>query len=129
VVLASVGGALAAGVLVTMAATGAGGMWGVAVPLWAVLFGIGFVLPNTPVLALARHGHSAGTAASLLGAAQFGVGALVSPLVGVLGNDARAMSVIVAGGVALSAIVLLLVARPWTLGPIDISGVGSQHVG
>ena len=58
------------------------------VPLWLVLFAVGLVLPNAPALALARHGEAAGTAAALLGAIQFGVGAIVSPLVGVLGNDA-----------------------------------------
>ena len=55
-------------------------------------------LPNAPALALARHGEAAGTASALLGAVQMGVGAIVSPLVGLLGNDALAMGARVTGG-------------------------------
>ena len=60
--------------LLVLAATGTGGLFGVAVPLWAVLFAGGLALPNAPALALSRHGDAAGTAAALLGAVQFGVG-------------------------------------------------------
>ena len=71
-----------------LAGTATGGLWAVAISLWAVLFACGLALPNAPALALSRHGEAAGTAAALLGAVQFGVGALVSPVVGLLGNDA-----------------------------------------
>jgi DHA1 family bicyclomycin/chloramphenicol resistance-like MFS transporter len=64
---------------------------------------------------LASHGDAAGTAAALLGAVQFGVGALVSPLVGILGNDAVAMGTVVAGGLVLALVVLVGVVRPWQL--------------
>ena len=70
------------------------------------------MLPNAPVLALAPYGDSAGTAASLLGGVQFGVGAAVSPLVGLLGNDAAAMGAVIAGGLVLASAVLVVVARP-----------------
>ena len=43
--------------------------------LWAVLAAAGLAMPNAPALALSRHGEAAGTAAALLGAVQFGVGA------------------------------------------------------
>jgi DHA1 family bicyclomycin/chloramphenicol resistance-like MFS transporter len=102
-------------VLVVLATTGVGGLWGVALPLWAVLFGVGFVLPNAPVLALAPYGDSAGTAASLLGGVQFGVGAAVSPLVGLLGNNAAAMAAVIAGGLVLATAVLVVVVRPWRI--------------
>ena len=95
---ALVGGAVAGLVLVAAAATGVGGLVGVLVPMFGVLFAVGLALPNAPALALARHGDAAGTAAALLGAVQFGVGALVSPLVGILGNDAVAMGAVVALG-------------------------------
>ena len=49
--------------------------------------------------------------AALLGAVQFGVGALVSPLVGILGNDAVAMGTVVAGGLVLALVVLVGVVR------------------
>ncbi|MGH3611843.1 MAG: multidrug effflux MFS transporter [Pseudonocardia sp.] len=118
--LAAVAVGTAAGlVLIGMALTGLGGLIGVLVPLWLVLFATGLALPNTPALALTRHGEAAGTAAAVLGAAQFGVGALVSPLVGVLGNDALAMGVVVAGGLSLALVVLVTVVRPWQLNDID----------
>ena len=72
---------------------------------------LGLALPNAPALALARHGEAAGTAAALLGAIQFGVGAMVSPLVGVLGNDAVAMGTVVVVSLVLATVVLIGVAR------------------
>ncbi|MDQ4116854.1 MAG: Bcr/CflA family drug resistance efflux transporter, partial [Actinomycetota bacterium] len=73
------------------------------------------VLPNAPALALARYGESAGTAAALLGALQFGIGAATSPIVGVLGNDAWAMATAMFGATALGALALVAIVRPWTL--------------
>jgi DHA1 family bicyclomycin/chloramphenicol resistance-like MFS transporter len=108
-------GAAAAAVLIALAAAGAGGLFGVALPLWGVLFGAGLALPNAPALALSRHGESAGAAAALLGAVQFGVGAAVSPVVGLLGNDAVAMGTVVLTGLVLAGAVLGFVVRPWQL--------------
>ena len=109
------GGAVAALMLLAAALTGVGGLVGVLIPMWAVLFAVGLALPNAPALALSRHGEAAGTAAALLGAVQFGVGALVSPVVGLLGTDAVAMGTVVAGGLVLALAVLVVVVRPWTL--------------
>jgi len=108
-------GAVAGAVLLALAVTGTGGLLAVAVPLWAVLFACGLALPNAPALALSRHGEAAGTAAALLGAVQFGVGAVVSPLVGLLGNDAVAMGTVIVGSLALAIVVLVVVVRPWEL--------------
>jgi DHA1 family bicyclomycin/chloramphenicol resistance-like MFS transporter len=72
-------------------------------------------------VALSQHGESAGTAAALLGAVQFGLGALVSPVVGVLGNNALAMATVIAGGLLLAMLVLVLVARPWRLDTSQLS--------
>jgi DHA1 family bicyclomycin/chloramphenicol resistance-like MFS transporter len=105
--------------LLAVATSGIGGLFGVLVPLWLVLLAVGFGLPNAPAVALARHGETAGTAAALLGATQFGVGALVYPLVGVLDNDAAAMGTLVAGGLVLSLLVLVMVVRPWRLPDVD----------
>ena len=74
--------------------------------------------PNAPALALSRHGEAAGTAAALLGAVQFGVGALAAPLVGVLGTGATGMALVIAGGMVAANVVLLLVVRPWQL-PVE----------
>ena len=76
-------------------------------------------MPNAPTLALGLHGEAAGTAAALLGAIQMGMGALVSPLVGVLGNDAIAMGAMMTGGPVIALAVFILVVRPWTLEDVD----------
>jgi DHA1 family bicyclomycin/chloramphenicol resistance-like MFS transporter len=102
-------------VLLLFAATGFLGLAGVLVPLWLVLFTAGLAMPNAPALALSRHGESAGTAAALLGAVQFGVGALAAPLVGVLGTGAAAMAFVIALGLVAATVVLALVVRPWQL--------------
>jgi DHA1 family bicyclomycin/chloramphenicol resistance-like MFS transporter len=45
-------------------------------------------------------------------------GAAISPVVGLLGNNALAMGTVMFGGVTLAALVLLLVARPWRVVPV-----------
>ncbi len=116
---AVIGGTVSGLVLLTLAATGVGGIVGILVPMWAALFSVGLALPNAPALALARHGDAAGTAAALLGAVQFGVGAIVSPVVGILGNNAVAMGTVVAGGLFLALVVLVVVVRPWQLEDLE----------
>lgn len=100
-------GALAAGLvfgaaLIVFAASGVGGLAGFLVPLLLLLSAVGLVLPNAPALALSRHGEAAGTAAALLGATQFGLGALIAPIVGLLGNDGPAMALTMTGGVLVA---------------------------
>jgi DHA1 family bicyclomycin/chloramphenicol resistance-like MFS transporter len=120
-------GALAGAVLLALAATGTGGLFGVAVPLWAVLFAGGLAMPNAPALALSRHGSAAGAAAALLGAVQFGVGAVVAPVVGLLGNDAVAMGTVVVAGLTSALVVLALVVRPWRLAAREGAKVVAPH--
>jgi len=126
-VTATVAGTAAGGVLLALAATGTGGLFGVAVPLWAVLFASGLALPNAPALALADYGASAGSAAALLGAVQFGVGAAVSPLVGLLGNDALAMGAVIVAALLLAVAVLVVVVRPWQLTVPEDAPVAAAH--
>jgi MFS transporter, DHA1 family, multidrug resistance protein len=114
-VTGTVVGAASGAALVVLAGTGTGGLPAVAGSLWAVLFACGLALPNAPALALSRHGEAAGTAAALLGAIQFGVGALVSPVVGLLGNDAVAIGSVVVTALLLAIVVLVVVVRPWQL--------------
>jgi DHA1 family bicyclomycin/chloramphenicol resistance-like MFS transporter len=123
--LAAIASAFGFGLLLLgLTATGTGGVLGVLVPIWLVLFSVGFALPNAPAVALARHGEAAGTAAALLGAVQFGTGALISPVVGLLGNDSVAMGTVIATGLALSLLVLLVVVRPWQLTDLEPVPVG-----
>jgi DHA1 family bicyclomycin/chloramphenicol resistance-like MFS transporter len=109
---AVVGATTAAAVLLVTTATGFAGLSGLLVPLGCVVACCGLALPNTPALALSRHGEAAGTAAAMLGSVQFGVGALTAPLVGVLGTDtAVPMATVIFGGAALAAVLLLTVVR------------------
>lgn len=112
IVFAALVAATAAGLVLTaLTTTGTGGLYGFIVPMWLVLGAMGFVLPNAPALALSRHGEAAGTAAALLGAGQFGLGALIAPLVGVLGNDGPAMAITMTGGAAVALLALGVVVR------------------
>lgn len=111
---ATAAGTVAAAGLVVVSLSGAG-LGAVAVALWAVLFTAGLALPNAPALALAANGERAGSAAALLGAVQFGVGAVVSPAVGLLGNDALAMGAVMAVVLVAALAVLVAVVRPWEL--------------
>ena len=110
-------GSAAALVLLGVAATGFGGLPALLGALWLALTAIALAMPNAPALALSRHGEAAGTASALLGAVQFGVGAVTAPLVGVLGNGAVAMALLIAGGLVMALVVLLLVVRPARLTP------------
>ncbi|NEK85879.1 multidrug effflux MFS transporter [Blastococcus saxobsidens] len=112
-------GALAGAALVVLAGTETGGLPAVTGALWVVLFACGLALPNAPALALSRHGEAAGSAAALLGAIQFGVGAVVSPVVGLLGNDAVAIGLVVVTALVLAIVVLVTVVRPWQLPAVD----------
>ena len=124
ILLAAVTAAMLFGLsLLALAAGTDTGVLGLLVPLWLVLFSVGFALPNAPAVALARHGETAGTAAALLGAVQFGTGALISPVVGVLGNDSVAMAAVIAGGLVLALLVLVLVVRPWRLADLEPAAV------
>ena len=58
------------------------GLWGTVIPLFIFMTACGFTFPCVQVLALDRHGKAAGTAASVLGAVNFGVAGLISPIVG-----------------------------------------------
>ncbi|RZU77389.1 DHA1 family bicyclomycin/chloramphenicol resistance-like MFS transporter [Micromonospora kangleipakensis] len=97
-------------IVLFFAVTGLGGLATLLVSLFLVLAAIGLAFPNAPTLAMTRHGEAAGTAAALLGAVQFGGGALGAPLVGVLGGSSVAMALVVAGGMTAATAVMLLVA-------------------
>lgn len=99
-------GAAAALLLLASAATGFGGLTLILVPLWFLLFACGLTLPNTPALALTRHGEAAGTAAALLGASQFVIGGAAAPLIGLMGSgSAVPMALVMATTASLAAIV------------------------
>ncbi|QRY51126.1 multidrug effflux MFS transporter [Mycolicibacterium septicum] len=102
---------LAGVVFVALTVAHVGGLSAFLVPVLAILAGMGLVLPNAPAVALSRHPDAAGTAAALLGAAQFGLGAAVAPAIGALGNGAPALSWVMTAGMAIALAALLLVGR------------------
>lgn len=102
----------AAAVMIVTTVTGFGGLAGLLAPLAVVVACAGLALPNTPALALSRHGEAAGSAAALLGAVQFGVGSVTAPLVGLLGTgSAVPMASVIFGGTSLAAVLLWTVIR------------------
>ncbi len=89
------------------------GLWGTAVPLWFFVLSCGFAFPAQQVLALSRHGEQAGTAASILGAMNFGVAGLLSPVIGWLGVDSPIpMGGVMAVAATTATVILWLIVRP-----------------
>lgn len=107
-VAASVAGAIFVGLAIGQV----GGLLGFVLPVWAILAPMGLVIPNAPAVALNRHPDAAGTAAALLGAGQFGLGAAVAPLVGVLGNNEVALALVMTAGMVIALLALLAVGVP-----------------
>ena len=108
VVWALAASALTGVVFVGLAGADVDGLAAFLVPVWLILAAMGFVIPNAPAVALGRHPDAAGTAAALLGAAQFGLGAAVAPLVGVLGNGEFALALVMTAGVVVALFALLV---------------------
>jgi MFS transporter, DHA1 family, multidrug resistance protein len=100
--------------------SGGAGFWGTAIPLWIYILACGFSFPAVQVLALAHHGAEAGTAASLLGALNFGLAGLISPLIGLMGVGSAvpmAFVMLLAAVVAITALWSLV--RPKTVPPLS----------
>ena len=93
-------------VLLGLVLTDTGGLIGLLVVLFLLLSVLNFIPPNASAIALSRHGERAGTAAAFIGACQAGVAGLVSPLVGLLGEDATAMGTVMFGAAVLALAVL-----------------------
>ncbi|MEL4504239.1 multidrug effflux MFS transporter [Luteococcus sp. H138] len=99
-------------VMLALAEFRIGGLVGFLAPMFLVMMGLGIALPNAPAVALHRHGEAAGTAAALLGAAQFTMGGVVTPLVGALEDGtSRPIPLVILASAGLGLLVLLLVAR------------------
>jgi len=92
------------------------GFFGTVVPLWFFITACGFGFPMVQALALANHGKEAGTAASLLGAMNFGLAGLISPIVGMFGiANAVPMGVAMAATSVVSIASLWVIVRPRTV--------------
>ncbi|WP_375423248.1 multidrug effflux MFS transporter [uncultured Friedmanniella sp.] len=102
---------VASAALVATALTGFGGLLGFLVPLWFVVASAGLSFPNAPAIALNRHGESAGSAAALLGSAQFVLGGMIAPLVGALADGTAVPMAAVLLGTSAVGLALLLTSR------------------
>ena len=95
------------------------GLWGTVVPLFVFMTACGFTFPCVQVLALDRHGKAAGTAQSIIGASNFGVAGLISPLVGWIARDAgitaTTMAAVMVGCSVIAVLSLWLIVRPRTV--------------
>jgi len=70
------------------------------------------VLPNVIATALGPQGRNAGTASALLGTLQFGAGATVGALLGVLGDGTAVPMAGLIAGCGLSALLVHRLAAP-----------------
>ena len=95
------------------------GLWGTIIPLFLFITSCGFTFPCVQVLALDRHGKAAGTAASIIGASNFGVAGLITPVVGWVSHDAgitaTTMAAVMVGCAIVGLLSLWLIVRPRTV--------------
>ncbi|GAA1466180.1 multidrug effflux MFS transporter [Microbacterium thalassium] len=84
----------ATGVLFVLSVSGAPAGW-MAVPIFVAVSSLGFVMGPATALALAAVPTAVGTGSAVLGAGQFGLGALVSPLVSLeVGNATLPLAIV-----------------------------------
>ncbi len=96
------------------------GLFGIVVPLFVFILACGFNFPAISALALVRHGEEAGTAASLLGAANFGIAGVISPIVGMFAiTNSVPMAGVMLVTIALAIITLWAVVRPRTVPALE----------
>lgn len=89
------------------------GLWGILIPLWFFITACGFAFPCQQVLALAGHGGEAATAASVMGAVNFGSAGVISPIVGLFGvSTAIPMAGVMICTSVVSLLMMWLVVRP-----------------
>jgi DHA1 family bicyclomycin/chloramphenicol resistance-like MFS transporter len=94
------------------ALTGAFGIWGLAVPFFVIVAGMGVILPDLTALALSLHPEVAGTASAYFGGLRLGLGALAMPLIGIGGTVTEtSMTVLMAVSAVAALALFLLTAR------------------
>ena len=92
------------------------GLLGILIPLWFFIAACGFGFPLVQVLGLVNHAGEAATAASVLGAVNFGLAGLISPIVGLFGiHNAVPMGTVMAATATVSVFALWFVVRPRTV--------------
>lgn len=90
-------------------------LWASLLLLWGAVASLGLVAANATALALDQVRHAAGTGSAVLGALQFGLAAVVSPIVG-LGGDHTALpmavAMVVSAGIGAAALLLTRRSAP-----------------
>jgi MFS transporter, DHA1 family, multidrug resistance protein len=87
-------------------------VWLLPVPIFVAVASLGLVMGNATGQALSAVPAAAGLGSAALGALQFGLGALVSPLVSIAGERSALPLAIIMAGCAVVATAGYLVARP-----------------
>ena len=111
---------LRAAVLASLAITGAMvvvtvlglGIWPLIALLVLNMLATGVLLPAVPVIALEANAHRAGSAAALLGAMQFGVGAVIAPVTGLFPEGSPVAMAVVMFGATVITVGLMFAIRP-----------------
>ena len=88
------------------------GLVALLISLFAILSSLGIVFPIGTAAALAGQQLSLGGASALLGTGQFGMGALVAPLVGIAGADTAVPMAIVIVACGISALAVEVLGAP-----------------
>jgi DHA1 family bicyclomycin/chloramphenicol resistance-like MFS transporter len=87
-------------------------VWLIPIPIFVAVASLGLVLGNSTALALGAVPEAAGSGSAILGALQFGLAAIVSPLVSMAGeNSAQPLAMVMAASGFLG-LVAVAVARP-----------------
>ncbi len=95
--------------LVVTSATGVGGLWGVALPLFVCISSLGCSFPNATAAAMAPFGDRAGLASALMGTLQFSVAAIAGAAVGQLHDGTAVPMAVVIAACGITALTLLRV--------------------
>ena len=107
-----------ASALLTVSVLGLG-VLPIAALLVLTLLTAGILLPAVPVIALAHNAHRAGSAAALLGAIQFAVGAFIAPLSGLFDASSPVpMAGVILGAALVTLGLVLLLRRPLAARPV-----------
>lgn len=111
---------IASALTITALSAAGAGPWGTLVPLFIFITLGGFCLPCVQVLALEQHPHESGTAASVLGAVNFGLAGIISPIVGIFGiANAIPMGAVMATASTIALLTLWFVVRPLSVKPLS----------
>ncbi|HYH19910.1 MAG TPA: Bcr/CflA family multidrug efflux MFS transporter [Azospirillum sp.] len=108
----AVAGAVFGIVLAVVGVTGALGLVGIVVPLFAYLSMTGLIAANAMAGAMSVNPAMAGAASGLAGTLQFGVGALTAAVIGWLADGTPAPMVLVIGGMGIAAALAALAVAP-----------------